>query len=476
MGKTKAKREYPLDGKTTFGLSTMRWTIMAAMSLTTTVFLLYLTDYSGIGAAAATVGTILLLAGRLFDAFDDPLQGWLMDNAPCTKIGRYKPFMLGGIVVCTAALILLFNIPRGVSLAVKIVWLSVAYLLYEIGYSFQPADPIKYSLSPDPKIRERILVVPRVVEQIIAVPFSFFLALALALGGSLGDAGKGISLSVILVTVPMMIMSFVGTLLVREGHVMQQSESVGFRDILAMLKINKPLLVMAITGLIGLTFPFIMASAVYYIKWAFGPENLGTNSAIWGAVILLGIITGTIIAPKLLKGTIPMKGVIICSLANAVPLVVLYVLSILGFRNPIVFFGFMFLAMTAAGMSYIPGTVLAMEVMDYSLHRTGKGMQGIIQAIRNFLEKTQSAMSSTVTGAVLIAVGYVVNDAGDYVGTAPVESLLFGLLLVCMLIPAILSVLSAGIYHFFYPLKGAVRDQMYAQLGEFREQSLPESA
>ncbi len=67
MGKTKAKREYPLDGKTTFGLSTMRWTITAAMSLTTTAFLLYLTDYSGIGAAAATVGTILLLAGRLFD-------------------------------------------------------------------------------------------------------------------------------------------------------------------------------------------------------------------------------------------------------------------------------------------------------------------------------------------------------------------------------------------------------------------------
>ena len=124
----------------------------------------------------------------------------------------------------------------------------------------------------------------------------------------------------------------------------------------------------------------------------------------------------------------------------------------------------MAVALTGAGMAYIPGTVLGMEVMDYSLYRTGKGMQGIIQAVRNFLEKAQSAVSSTATGAVLIAVGYVVNDAGEYVGTRPVESLLSGLLLVCALIPAVLSLISAAISHFFYPLQGAAREEMYAEL------------
>ena len=102
----------------------------------------------------------------------------------------------------------------------------------------------------------------------------------------------------------------------------------------------------------------------------------------------------------------------------------------------------------------------------------GKGCKASFKPYATF-SKTQSAISSTVTGRI-DRVGYRVNDAGDY-GNAPVESLLSGLLLVCMLIPAILSVLTAGIYYLFYPLKGAARDQMYAQLGEFREQSLPES-
>lgn len=81
----------------------------------------YLTDYSGLGAAAATVGTILLLVGRILDAVDDPLQGWIMDSAPITEIGRYKPFMLGGILACSAALLMLFNVPDLRSTAAQVV-------------------------------------------------------------------------------------------------------------------------------------------------------------------------------------------------------------------------------------------------------------------------------------------------------------------------------------------------------------------
>jgi len=154
---SKQKREYPLDGRTIFGLSTMRWVAVAAAAMMTSAFMLYLTDYSGI-ANAAVVTTVLLLAGRILDVFDDPLQGWIMDNSRRTRIGKFKPFMLGGIAVCALALIMLFNMPTRISEVIKIVYLSVGYILYEIGYSFQPDVPIKISLSPDPTIREKFLV------------------------------------------------------------------------------------------------------------------------------------------------------------------------------------------------------------------------------------------------------------------------------------------------------------------------------
>jgi Na+/melibiose symporter-like transporter len=49
-------------------------------------------------------------------------------------------------------------------------------------------------------------------------------------------------------------------------------------------------------------------------------------------------------------------------------------------------------------------------------------------------------------------------------GTLPVSSLLSGLLLVCCLIPAILQLLSALLLGALYPLKGKVREDMYAEL------------
>lgn len=230
-----------------------------------------------------------------------------------------------------------------------------------------------------------------------------------------------------------------------------------------------------LAGLLGgLSFPFIMASAAYYIKWAFGAEQFAGNSAIWGALILFGILTGTGLAPLFLKKSTPYHVILITCFGTAVPLILLYVLALFGLQSMVLFFALMFLALIFSGMSYIPATLIGMETIDYALYKIGKGMQGINQSLTKFLEKAQSAISAAATGAVLIAVGYVVNDTGEYVGSAPVTSLLSGLLLVCCLIPAVLQILSALVYFCFYPLKGKTRDAMYQELDQRRIENIQE--
>lgn len=473
MARTRVPKPYPLNGKTIFGLSTMRWTITASGSLMTSAFMLYLTDYSGLGSVAATVGTILLLAGRLFDAVDDPLQGWIMDSAPRTRIGKFKPFMIGGIIACSVALIMLFNIPAFASLTAQIVWLAAAYLLFEVGYSFQPHQPILYSLTSNPQIRQKLLVTPRIVEQVIVIPFSFFLSLAVLLGNATGSMKTGVGLLALIFVVPMGLMALIGTICVKEGQIAESDEKISFKQIITMFRVNKPLWISFLSGVFGgSVFTFVMASATYYIKWAFGAENFGTNAAIWGAFILLGIIAGTIIAPKAFRHVDPVHGTIFCSFANAGILALLYGLSLLGVNSPIVFFGLMLCFMIFAGMSYIPGMLIGMETMDYSLYKTGRGMEALNQAARNFLEKAQQALASSATGAVLIAVGYIVNEADEYIGTTPVESLLSGLLLVCCLIPAALALIAGLIMLALYPLKGEQRRAMY---DEIERRKIPEN-
>lgn len=474
----KEKKPYPLDGKTMFGLSTMRWINIAASAMMTSAFMLYLTDYSGL-ANAAVVVTVLLLAGRILDTVDDPLQGWIMDNAKRTRIGKFKPFMLGGIAACAIALVMLFNMPANTSEVLKLIYLSVGYLLYEFGFSFQPDVPIKISLSPDPKIREKLLVFPRIIEQFVAIPFSFFITIALAFGASLGSNHRGWGMAAIVLVVPMFIISIIGTWLVKEGPYGESTGDVKLRDIVSMFKANKALWISQLAGLVSsLIFSFIMAATTYYLKWAYGPEKLGTLSAVWGAVILFGFVIGTAIAPGVLKKFIPIKAAIFCNLAGAIPLAVVFILGLIDAVVPLVLFlPLLFVSLIFIGMGYIPGTLISMEVMDFNKVTGGKAMEAMVQAVTNFTLKASTALAGLATGAVLVAIRY---DAALYESQAFIDAggqlppgLLSGLLLVNALIPALFGAAAAAIL-LAYPIKGKFRDDMYAKLATLRQPEQPD--
>lgn len=173
----KIKKSYPEDGKTIAGLALMSFTNQGAMAFMSMLFMLYLTDYAGIGTMGATLGTVLLLAGRIFDAVDDPLQGWIMDRAKPGKLGKYKPFVILSIILTTLSIVCLYSLPAGISdkPVLVVIWVSVFYLLFDIGTSFFAENPLKQSLTTDPAIRAKHVSVPAAFCMMISVPFAFLL-------------------------------------------------------------------------------------------------------------------------------------------------------------------------------------------------------------------------------------------------------------------------------------------------------------
>jgi len=458
------RKAYPLNFTNMFGLSVMRWTVIAGSSLMTTAFMMYLTDYSGLLNAAA-VATVLLTVGRVLDAVDDPLQGWIMDRSKITRIGKFKPYLLGGIVLTALALLMLFNMPKSAPEWAKILFLFAGYILFEVGVSFQPDLAIKSTMTDDPGVREKLLVTPRAAEQIVAVPFSFFITVALAFGASYGDNRRGFAAASALYVLPIAAVALLGAFLVREGpHRSPSEESLSLRDILAMAKTNKPFWISQVSGFFnGLVFTFVVAAVSYYIKWAYGPAVFGMYSALFGAVILLGILLGTFFAPLFLKKLAPDKACILCDLLQAAPLAVIYVLQFFTVPPVLLFFLLLFAMMFFSGMAYIPGSLLSLECMDYNRYRQGKGLEAMVQAIANFINKAQTAIAGLATGAVLIAIRYdaALYESEEFIaagGTLP-EGLLGGLALVFCLIPVLLSLAAALILR-AYPITKAVREEM----------------
>ncbi|HRE27917.1 MAG TPA: MFS transporter, partial [Anaerolineales bacterium] len=289
---SQAKKAYPEDFKTLFGVTTMGLSQMIANSLITGFLMIYITDYAGlytgIAGQAAQAATLMLLVGRLWDGINDPILGFLMDRSPRTKWGKFKPFMFWGTIASAILIIALFNIPAGLSDIVKVALLYVLYIVFDTAFTLLPMNPLIQSLSNDARVRTKLLVAPRIVTTVLSILMSFFLAIAIALGGDGQTPNIGLAVAVFMV--PFTAISLIGIALIKEGTNNADEGQVSLRDVARMLKVNRPLLISSLSGLFGgFVFSFMMAAVTYYIKYAFGAENLGTQSAIWGLSILLGI-------------------------------------------------------------------------------------------------------------------------------------------------------------------------------------------
>jgi Na+/melibiose symporter-like transporter len=466
-----SKKQYPLDFKTMFGVSTMGLSQMIANSLITGFLMLYITDYAGVYAGiagkAAQVVTLMLLLGRLWDGINDPILGYVMDRSPRTAWGKFKPFMFWGTLISGILVVALFNIPAGLSDVVKVALIYILYFVFDTAFTLLPMNPLVQSLSNDADVRTKLLVAPRIVTMLLSIVMSFFMAIAIALGGD--GVTPNIGLAVILFILPTMALSMFGVWLIKEGNNNADEEQVSVKDVLAMFKANKPLLVSTLSGLFGgFVFSFIMAAITYYIKYAFGAENLGTQSMIWGLSILLGILAGTFLAQFVQKFVTPGMGYIISYAITIAPLTILWLINLAGpISNAAVLYPLLFVTLLGSGMSYIPGTLVNMECMDFNKYKLGKSMEGMINAVSQMTLKIQAAFSSALTGAVLIWVGY---DAEMYKDATTIPASLFsGLGLVLFAIPAVFGVAAIAIMAFYPLIKKSGRAEMYAEIEKAKQ-------
>jgi Na+/melibiose symporter-like transporter len=467
---SKVKHAYPLDFKTMFGVTTMGLSQMIANSLITGFLMLYLTDYAGIytgiAGKAAAVATMMLLIGRIWDAVNDPLLGFVMDRSPRTRWGKFKPFMFWATLASMILIIGLFNIPAGLSDVTKVALVYVLYIAFDTAFTLLPMTPLVQSLSNNSVIRTKLLVTPRIVTTFLSILMSFFLAIAIALGKD--GVTPNIGLTVIVFLVPFTALSMFGIALIKEGTSNVGEEKVQVKDVLAMVKANKPLWLSQLSGLFGgFIFSFLMAAITYYIKYAFGAENLGTQSMIWGMTILFGMVIGTLLAQVVQKRVTPGVGYLISYTITIAPLAVLWVINLFGpISHALILYPLLFIALLGSGMSYIPGTLINMECMDYNKYKLGKSMEGTIFAVGQFILKIQAAVASALTGVVLIAVGY---DAELYKDATTIPASLFsGLGLVLFAIPALCGLLSIGVMAFYPLIKKSKRDEMYALIDSKR--------
>ena len=485
---SRKKKEYPLNGKNVFGLSTMGWMNQGAASFMTSMFMLYLTDYSGIGAMAATLGTVLLLIGRILDAVDDPLQGWIMDSTKPGKYGKYKPYIIISIIITAISILALYCLPGFVSASpvFTVIYVLVFYIMYDVGTSFFASNPLMQTMSPDTDVRAKLTVYPRVFGMFVSIPFAFVLQIIAGVNESVGNMHDSFAIVTAAIVIPVALISLLGIACVKEGKYGETKdtteEKISFKDIVELFKTNKPMLVSKGSSIFsGFVWTLIFATSNYYIKYRFCADlttgvvdsgKFGLYTMLVGMMQMLPMMLGAIVGPMLIRWIgDAMKATKLFSWLQAIGLILMFVLNLAGvFALPgntgaVIYMVILALVMLFVGCGFVPGSVIGMECMDYGLWKTGKQSNALVESVGKFLEKAQTALSSAAVGALLIAVGYVVDSATDtYVGElSALPGMLDSFMVISALVPAILLLISLFILH-FYPIDNKMREEMQRDL------------
>ncbi|MBQ6503733.1 MAG: MFS transporter [Flexilinea sp.] len=484
-----AKEAKKVKGSLTFrdyaGTALMALTDCISASLMTSWFMTYLTDYSGIAGAAAIATTILLVM-RLFDAVNDPIEAWIMDKAKVGKFGKYKPFLLISILFEFIGVVGLFTLPESVAAnrPLAIIWLVIAYLIYDIGGSFFAPNLIYRTVTLDSGERGKLMIAPRMLNMITGMITGSFLAIVANINTSmnLGSLHRAFGRTVLIFEGAFLIFALIGVFLVKEKHHPKEDEDetaiIKVSDVIRLFKENEALRIRFLATLFsGFMWTFMFATMLYYLKYgycvdpatgAFDTDKYGIYSLIGSMMMLLPLLIGTVIAtPIMKKFETTVKAYDFGLLLEAIPLGVMFVLQILGILQsvPVVFFILLAIAATGIGYNYIPGEIINIECMDYELYKNGKDRSAMVNATAKFLDKMQNAFSSGIVGLILIAIGYKVDAAtGDYIGelsTIPTMNNWF--IVVMGLIPFILGIIAILIYR-KYPITKEIAADMKAKL------------
>ena len=388
------------QNRLTFGLGTVGRDMV--YTLISMYLMFYLTDVLQLPDGILWWITAIVMGARVFDAFNDPFMGVIVDNTH-TKFGKFKPWICIGSVLSGIFTILLFS-DFGLSGAAYIVAFAVIYLLWGITYTMHDISywSMLPTLSQDQREREQIGSVARICASVgLFAVVSLIVPITEAIGNAVGSLQKGyFILSVVLVVIMLVFLCFTVFGVKEPKLATQKTEQTSVKDLVRIIFKNDQLLVTAIAmALFMIGYCTTTGFGLYYFKYAYGDEGM---YSIFALILGISQIFALAIFPALGKRFSRKK-----LYAFSTALVVAgYIIFFFAPTNTMLFIGIAGLILFI-GQAFIQVMMLMFltDSVEYGEWKFHKRNDSVTFSLQPFINKMGGAVSSGVVGAIVIISG-----------------------------------------------------------------------
>ncbi|MDR1641366.1 MAG: MFS transporter [Clostridiales bacterium] len=352
--------------------------------------------FTDIGIAAAAVGAILFV-GRIWDAFNDPMFGAVIDRVKL-KGGKFLPWLKLSGILLPIATVLMFAVPGSLPAGVVFVLALVAYLVYDASYTMADVPYYSMTSAATDQVQERVSIMSWsvVFNSVATIIISALIPLVYkAYGGLVAAAGVAVFCGVMMHFMPGWS---------KERYINKDPEPLSLKGTLAYLKENKYLRISFIAGtLLNITN---MSSAVMVF---FAVNCLNDMSAVTALTVfsaLPALLMGALI-PSIVKKID--KFILFCvSSAGFVAMSVICFIA--GYQNYALFAVLMVIRGFFYGTQLILQMMFTGDIVEYGEYVTGKRLQGTAYSVQTFGFKLMSSIPASLAMVLLGAVGFASGE------------------------------------------------------------------
>ena len=435
----------------TYGLGTVGRDMV--YTLISMYLMFYLTDVLHLPDGVLWWVTAIIMAARVFDAFNDPFMGVIVYNTH-TKYGKFKPWICIGSVLSSILTVLLFT-DFGLSGGAFIVVFGIIYVLWGITYTMHDISywSMMPTLSQDQRAREQIGSVARICASVgLFAVVSLIVPVTEAIGNAVGSLQKGyFILAIVLVTIMLAFLCFTVFGVKEPKLESQKKEHTSVKELVRIIFQNDQLLVTAIAmALFMIGYCTTTSFGLYYFKYVYGDEGM---YSIFALILGVSQIFALSIFPMLGK-RFPRKKLY----AFATAMVVAgYIIFFFAPTNTMLFIGIAGLILFI-GQAFIQVMTLMFltDSVEYGEWKFGKRNDSVTFSLQPFINKMGGAVGSGVVGAIVIVSGMSqAQSAADMTASG-----IFILKMAMMVFPLICILVGFLIYRSKYILD----EEMYAKI------------
>ena len=429
----------------------MTFTLMAS------TFTLYCTNALGINPML--LGTLVII-WTIWDAINDPMMGAIMDKAFAkhrNKKGKFRPWILRSTPLLAVTAIALWTVPTFLDGIALIVVLFSCKILYEASYTMFniPMGSLLSAMSKNDSERAS-LSSARGVGSMLGNMIPGLIGPVII--GMFGDrSSKGYMITGIACAAIGFVICLMHYFWTEERTTVGEetkADDIKLSDILTVVKKNRPFVALCIHGVCiclmqyaAQTLGMYMYSAVYHDVTYQSISSALSAPFMVGSMIAVPFICKKLGLEKLIRYSLLIGGGI-CG--------ILFVMHLVMDVNPLVHGVILGVGSGMAMVSIQMQWGLVGEAIDYNELVTGKRTEGSIYGTFNLSRRIGQTIGQ---GFALYGLGWI-----GYKGTAEVQSAgtIFGLKVLCVLIPAIFILGSWAAFKFVWRITPEDRAAMAA--------------